>query len=135
MTCYRTDAGIRSDLRTNWTRTEKSEKRTETETLCRDGLSISSAKRTSYKGEAVLLSFCCLNVFTFLSVNIKDFYCAFYRAAATPPPPPPPPRTSAIYSFPHFFNVQGPKLTPAKPLTVEYSEDHLPLFRVLFYIK
>lgn len=23
------------------------------------------------------LSFCCLNVFTFLSVNIKDFYCAF----------------------------------------------------------
>lgn len=43
-----------------------------------DGLSISSAKRTSYRGRArPPLSFCCLNVFTFLSVNIKDFYCAF----------------------------------------------------------
>lgn len=85
--------------------------------LCGDGMSISSAKRTSYWGEDARLSFCCLNVFTFLSVNIKDFYCAFKQAAAAPTPSTPssPRPTPAICQFIQVFffffllTVQGPK--------------------------
>lgn len=91
-----------------------------TERACGDGWSISSAKRTSYRGEGLVLSFFCLNVFTFLSVNIKDFYRAFKQAAAEHPFPHPPslPPPPTIYPFSPSFILtvcSGSKLTLAMP--------------------
>lgn len=48
------------------------------------------------------LSFCCLNVFLFLIVNIKsNFYCAFSKSCSSCPDP----HLSLLHSFIHFFPI------------------------------